>query len=289
MINVFILNWKSARQVERCLTGVCQSTSTDFRILLIDNFSSLEEAERICAIRDKFKDKAEIHFVGNDSNLGYSGGNNKGYEFLKQHGLGGDILILNPDVSLEPDTLGKMAAALREEVGIVSVRTKDRDGRILYDAIRMVGLHQRRIVTDKDEIDTDYSQGSCILVKRGMVDRIGLFDERFFLYFEEVDLSLRVKKLNQRLLSITTTSIVREKNADSCQPLAYYYCARNGRLMRQKYPGTFTLANYFYFVFRLCASSLKYVCHFRVFLSIWCNIMCGIRHSMLNNYGPKPA
>ncbi len=127
--------------------------------------------------------------------------------------LSGHILIINPDIIISRNTICEMGKVLTDEVGIVSVRTVNTDGKILFDAIKLKGLLQKNIMSNKETIETDYSQGSCMLINRKVVNEIGLFDERFFIYWEEVDFSLRTRKLKAKLISITTSHIIKSNNS----------------------------------------------------------------------------
>ena len=180
----------------------------------------------------------EIHLVLNNDNLGYAEGNNKGYEYLKSNFLKGDILILNPDIIVQTNTLEKMKKTLHldNSIGGVMVRTKDfKSQNILYDYIKMNGLCQKHLVTSKDIVKTDYLAGSCMLLKRDIIDKIGLFDKRFFMYWEEVDLSFRIKRLGYDVVSTTKTFVYRKPNDTSRSLNMHYYMNRNAIFIYKKY------------------------------------------------------
>ena len=164
-------------------------------------------------------------------------GNNRGYEYLRQNNLDGDILILNPDVLISENTLEQLKIVLdsNNTVGAVMCRTVDDREKILYDYISMDGLDQKWLISDRDFVATDYVAGSCMLLKREVIDKIGLFNEKFFMYWEEVDLSFRIKKFGFKLFSTIQTKIVRKENDKSRSFNMNFYMTRNLFLMKKLY------------------------------------------------------
>lgn len=287
MINIFILNWNNAEATKGCLNSIISSSDNNFRVILINNFSSHSDLIEIENIYRDYKSKIEIYLIENETNLGYTGGNNEGFRFLKTNNLSGDILILNPDVLISENTISEMKKALTEKVGIVTVRTLNSHGKILFDAKKLKGFSQKDIITDKQSMPTDYSQGSCMLIKRGIADKTGLFDERFFLYWEEVDFSLRVKKQGEKLISITTTQIIKKNNSYARQSEVFYYSVRNARLIKEKHPDLFSNLSYVCYLLRIFLLSVKYLFKPRLLLSVLSNYFFALHDSYLKNYYAK--
>lgn len=281
------MNWDSAEEVNDCLRCIYNSDTTTFRIILINNYSTENDLHRIRSLYHIWMKKLEIYLIENESNLGYSGGNNSGLRFLIKQNMEGDILILNPDIIISQNTFSEMIRALDGQTGIVTVRTLDQDGKILYDAIRLKGFLQKYIITECSMIDTDYSQGSCMLIGRMDAETTGLFDERFFLYWEEVDLSLRIKALKRKLVSVTTTQIVKRRNSNKRKADSFYYSMRNARLVRQKHPESFSAMDYFKYVIWIVIISIKQIKNPGLFLKIFGNICCGLSDSSKNLYYSK--
>jgi len=180
-----------------------------------------------------------------------------------------------------------MLKFLDPETGIVTARTKDSHGRILYDAMRLRGFFQRKIITNEKVILTDYSQGSCILINRKIIDKTGIFDERFFLYWEEVDLSLRISQAGWKLKAVTGVSVTRSSNKDERQPDVFYYSVRNARLIKEKHPQRFSNSGYFIYLVWLTMVSIKYILRPVLFVNILQNICSGIADSFRNRYFEK--
>lgn len=245
MINILILNWNSSSEVDASINQILKSDYTNYRILLIDNFSRQEDIDNLKIIYEKYKNTCEIYLILNDKNYGYAGGNNKGYEYLVANNYDGNILILNPDIKITNNTLFELNAALCGNAGGVMCKTLNFDTSIMYDCIKLRGLSQKWLTTTKALVETDYLAGSCMLLNREVIDKTGLFDERFFLYWEEVDLSLRIKKYGYKILSTTNTHIYRENNSDERSIMSLYYLNRNIFLLKENnHIGNYDLIKY---------------------------------------------
>ncbi|OXX43713.1 glycosyl transferase family 2, partial [Vibrio sp. V17_P4S1T151] len=213
MINIFILNWNSANDIDELLNSLTFSSNKAFRVILIHNGTN--DWDELVDLSIKYSNEFEIHVVNNNDNFGYAGGNNAGFNYLSNNDIDGDLLILNPDVVLDKTTIDELVLAKNseEDVGSVMVRTVE-DENIIYDSIVFSGFTQKySIYSTRSIISTDYCAGSCILIDREMVERVGLFDENYFLYWEEVDFSLRIMEEGYKLLSTTKSQIRRKKNS----------------------------------------------------------------------------
>jgi GT2 family glycosyltransferase len=284
MINIFILNWRSVDKTKNCLKYILSSKDQNFRIVLINNFSEDSDIIELKNIYSYYKEQIEIYLVENTSNLGYAGGNNSGFRFIEEKNLSGDILILNPDILVSSDTIGEMRKALAYNVGIVTPRTLNTNGEILYDAIKLTGFLQRKIVSKNTIVCSDYSQGACMLISREVLRKVGLFDERFFLYWEEVDFSLRVREKGYKLVSVTSARVIREKNPSVRQPLSFYYSIRNARLIKTKHPKVFSNFKYVIYLGYMLLLIFKYSFRPTYFVELWYNYFSGLRDSFRNKY-----
>ncbi|WP_105253996.1 glycosyltransferase family 2 protein [Pseudoalteromonas sp. T1lg75] len=233
MINVLILNWNSAAEVATLVQSLSMSVGAKYRIILIHNATNDEQELR--AIPDKYSD-IEFHVVINETNLGYAGGNNAGYEYLRQQSLDGDLVVINPDVSVAPNTLHELQkASLRDHVGLVMCRTYDTNGQHLYDYIRLDGFINKYHFSESLTIDTDYAAGSCLYIKRAAADQCGLFDADFFMYWEEVDLAFRYRDYGYKSISTTKTKIIRAPNPISRSENAIYFSVLNSKRIKDRY------------------------------------------------------
>lgn len=263
MINVLLLNWNSSQDIDLSIENILDSDYENFRIILIDNFSKEEDINNLKIIYEKFHNLCEIHLLLNGENYGYAGGNNRGYEYLLDNNLDGDILVLNPDVTISTNTLFELKNSLYENIaGGVMCKTLKPEGTLMYDYIKLNGYFQKWLSASPETIETDYLAGSCMLLKREAIDNIGLFDESFFMYWEEVDLSFRIKKIGLKLISTTTTEIVRKENPPERNVNAIYYATKNSIKLYKKHD-CFKLYSLFFYLSYSFLSVVKQIIIFK--------------------------
>ena len=285
MINIIIVNWNSSSALLDCLRSICKSDNYNFRVILIDNNSEKSDFDNLRNIYSEFNKIISIELLISSENLGYAGGNNYGIRYINSCNYDGDILILNPDVVLYPYTLSAMQDSLTDNVGIVTPRTFKESGEIDYDIIQLRGFQCYKIISPYQIVNSDFSQGSCMLISRNIFDTIGLFDENYFLYWEEFDFSLRVKSTGKSLITNTAAHIIRKSNDIIRQPMAFYYSVRNAKLIYKKYPNFFSLTSYLMYVLYLFTLIFKFIFVPKIFImSLYC-FYRGIIDSLFNKYG----
>ncbi len=286
-LNIIIVNWNSSAALRRCLASIACSDFPSFRVIVVDNASSGEELRSLSSIENEYRE-FQVHFVRNTKNRGYAGGNNAGLQYLVDHKLDGELLILNPDAEVQPDTLRVMAAAVGEDVGIVTPRIVTPSGKVLFDWIRLIGYRQQHIIEPLGaRVNTDVSQGTCMLIRRSLCENIGLFDERFFLYWEEVDLSLRARAAGYRLIAVNGTSVKKAENAASRIPPCLYYSIRNARLIRTLHPWHFSKRGYLLYLISIAALSFKLVGRPELLLKAVSSVWEGLRDGINGCYGAR--
>ncbi|NAX43252.1 MULTISPECIES: glycosyltransferase family 2 protein [unclassified Vibrio] len=287
MINIFILNWNSANDIDELLNSLTFSSNKAFRVILIHNGTN--DWDELVDLSIKYSNEFEIHVVNNNDNFGYAGGNNAGFNYLSNNDIDGDLLILNPDVVLDKTTIDELVLAKNseEDVGSVMVRTVE-DENIIYDSIVFSGFTQKySIYSTRSIISTDYCAGSCILIDREMVERVGLFDENYFLYWEEVDFSLRIMEEGYKLLSTTKSQIRRKKNSTERSSNAYYYFIRNSFLLRKKFPLNRGNVCHFWFIIKAIFSSF-YKSVAELNFNYLTSSVKGLFDGINENYGKRP-
>lgn len=286
-INIIVVNWNDSETIRKCLPSIMASEHPSFRVIVVDNGSNAEELIAFGILEEKFKGTC-VHFVRNAENRGYCGGNNAGLQYILDNHFDGDVMILNPDVEMEQNTLSIMAAAMVEGVGIVTPRVVHPSGKILFDGIRLAGYRQEHVIGDAGmPVSTDFAQGTCMLIRRSLIEQIGLFDERFFFYWEEVDLSIRAKKAGFKLAVANQTKITKSDNPIEKVPTCFYYSVRNARLIGRKHPSSFTRAGYILYVATVAALSTKLIHRPRLYIRALASVLDGLRDGMAERYGKR--
>jgi GT2 family glycosyltransferase len=288
MINVLIVNWNSGEKCLQLVTSLVKSENVAFRIVLIDNDSIESNHIFLTKCQDLARfNHVEFHLINNTSNLGYAGGNNAGFDYLKYENLAGDILILNPDVTLQPNTLSVMSNVLNQgEIAGVMVRTITEGGKLMYDYFSLNGFVQEWLCAkDNQIVETDYLAGSCMLLNRKLIDRFGLFDDSFFLYWEEVDLSLRLKNSGFRLMSTNETFIIRSDNELDRKSNSILYLIRNSFKLLKNH-SNLTGVNLVWYLIRMFVSSV-FISIKTFNLSFLINYLKGFASGCYSYFSPK--
>src|SRR5512138_3034202 len=193
MISVIILNFNGKRYLEKCLSSLESQTYRDFEVIVVDNASSDGSVDYLKA------GFPLVRIVENKKNLGFAGGTNSGIRRAE----GEYILTLNNDTQVDRRFLECLAEPMQSDksVGVCASKMLLPDGRINSAGICLSrsGAAWDRGIFEQDHGQYDCQQevfGACAgaaLYRKEMLDEIGLFDEDFFLYMEDVDLAFRAK------------------------------------------------------------------------------------------------
>jgi GT2 family glycosyltransferase len=239
-VAVVILNYKVADLVLKCVDSVKNSSYQEKLIIVVDNNSNDHLA-------DKLQLSKELIFIQSKENSGYTGGNNLGIkEALKQKA--DYILVLNPDTEVEKDTIKILVEkAEKLEVGILCPKIYFSDSKTIWfaggimDYANVLGSNRGVDEEDTGQFDKDEEMdlvtGACMLVRAEVFEKIGLFDENYFLYYEDTDFCFRAKKAGFKIMYIHN-AIVYHKNAQTTKlgsPLQDYFITRNRMLFASKF------------------------------------------------------
>jgi len=225
-VSLVIVNWNTRTELESCLRSFATtSKSVAVEIIVVDN-ASVDGSPAM--VRSEFPD---VHLIANSDNKGFAGGVNQGIRAA----LGKYIFVLNSDIVSQEGTLLKLIAAMdaSPEVGAIAPRLINSDGSLqkdffrklptllqvllFYTALSNVAKSQPRLVrkyfeetTDElvPEYDVQQIPGGCIMVRREVIDRVGMMDEQFVLFFEDVDWCYRIREGGWKLRIINTVSMI---------------------------------------------------------------------------------
>jgi GT2 family glycosyltransferase len=233
-VGVVIINWNNARETLNCLRSLQKLAHPDCSILVVDNGSSDDSVQ---AIRAAFP---EVEILETGANLGYTGGNNAGMRKLLQREIDW-IFLLNNDAWLNPHALDEMVGLGEKDptIGII--------GPLVYHANPPNSIQSAGGLIDRtwrsshrgmNQLDTgqfqkpdevDWVSGCALLARRTMIDQIGLLDERFFMYYEELEWCLRAKKNGFKVILTPKAHVWHSGVSPDYQPKPYitYYTTRN--------------------------------------------------------------
>ncbi len=226
-LSIVIVNYNVKHFLEQCLLSVRKAmVGLDVEVFVVDN-NSVDSSQTM--IREKFPD---VHLIANKDNKGFSRANNQAI----QKANGKYILLLNPDTVVEDDTFKKIIAFMDEhpDAGGLGVKMIDGKGNFLPESKR--GLPRPNVAfykisglarlfpksktfgkyhlgyLDKDQIhEVDVLSGAFMLLRKSVLDEIGLLDETFFMYGEDIDLSYRITKAGYKNYYFPKTRIIHYK------------------------------------------------------------------------------
>jgi len=196
--NVFaiVLNYNGGTDVIKCLKSLYRSDYPSLEIVVVDNDSKDGSLE---TIKNLFQ-KSPI--IKNSVNLGFATGNNVGIRFALEK-FADYIFLLNNDAAVESDTISRLVAYAEKNpaCGIASpLILKEKNGSVWFAGGKILWTKMRAVhepyAGQKTAFPTQYASGCAMLVRKEVFKKIGLFDEDYFLYYEDADFSLRAKKEN---------------------------------------------------------------------------------------------
>lgn len=235
-VAVIVLNWNGLEDTSACLASLGRVDYPSFRVVVVDNGSTDGSPARLL---ERFPNVTLIEL---ERNLGYAGGNNAGLRHAIEMGVD-YALLLNNDTEVAPEFLRQLVETAEADprVGMV--------GPTIYyydhpDVIWSAGgaIDWRRGKTwmvclnepDRGQCGTeprivDFVTGCAMLVRREVMERVGLLDERFFLYYEEVEWCTRARRAGFKVLHLPAAHVWHKIPLDARgdSPEVHYYMTRN--------------------------------------------------------------
>lgn len=223
-LSIIIVCFNSREVLLPCLESIWKALpSFPFEVILVDNGSkdnSVQEVNR------RFQ---EVIIIQSGSNAGYAGGNNIG--FAKARGQ--YVLFLNPDTIIHQGTFDRLVGRADSDpnIGIVGPAVQHADGTRQVSCLRAPSIREAlakafwlyripgymkaygfpgeyREDQYKGEMEVDVITGCCLLARKAILDEVGVFDEEYFVYFEEIDLCERVRNHGYKIFYDPSASIV---------------------------------------------------------------------------------
>lgn len=235
-----IVHWNRLNDTLECLESLCQQTYPNLHLVVIDN-NSPDKGYQVIA--ERFP-QAEI--LRNSKNMGAAGGYNTGLRHALEKNAD-YVLVLNNDTLLDPKAIELMVEACQPaEVGMVSPmvyyasepdKIWSAGGSVSPLTLEMTDDHGRnRQFTGITE--RDFLTACAMLIKRPTLQKVGIFDELFFWYYDDSDLSLRVKQAGYKNLLVPQAKIwhkVSRSSGGSDSPLERYYMGLSSILFFRKH------------------------------------------------------
>ena len=237
-ISVIIVNYNGKKYNDACIASILNSTIKEqLRIVVVDNFSTDDSLE---ALRGKWGAHKQVHILALDDNYGFSKANNEGIRYSMEQGID-YYFLLNNDTEIEPDTIERMFLSGQEKNAIVVPKVLYADRRdviwcaggtftpVIKKTVQS-GFNQR----DNGQYDKSgaclFANGCAFLLSRQIVEKIGFLDERFFLYYEDVEYSMRAARNNIGVYYCAEAVVYHKVNGSTGgneKPANAYYITRN--------------------------------------------------------------
>lgn len=222
-LSIICVNWNSFDYMRDCLTSIYANiTNLDFEVIIVDNASSDGKTQLL------EKEFPQVTLVRSDRNLGFAGANNLGYE----HSSGESLLFLNPDTIV----MGRAVTAMLEslsllpDAGIVGCRLLNSDLSVQTSCIQrfptiinqVLDLEWLRLRWPKlafwgiaplfsdlqEPANVEVVSGACLMIKRHVFEKVGLFSPEYFMYAEDVDLCYKVRQIGLMSYYVNSASVL---------------------------------------------------------------------------------
>ena len=232
-LSIIIVNWNVCALLRRCLASIdVGGDDLSIEVIVVDNASSDDSVQMVK------REFPWVKLIVSQENLGYAGGNNLGAKEFR----GRYLLILNPDTEIVRNALQKMVAYLKAHpaVGAVGPQLLNSDGSVQSSRRRFPGLataffkdapfiwrwfpdnrfvraHTMADLPDGEIQPVDWLVGAAIMTRREVWQAVGAFDERFFMYSDEVDWCHRCQDLGWEIHYLPTAQIVHHHRGSAYQ------------------------------------------------------------------------
>lgn len=246
VVNV-ILNTNRRQDTLDCLASLAQSTYPNHRSIVLDNQST---DGSVAAIRTGFP---AVHIISLTSNRGYAGNNNVGIEAAM--GIGADwVFVLNEDTVVDAACLEHLVRIGESDpqIGIVGPMVYHHDEPdVIQSAGGLLGPTWESIHAGRDEPDrgqfphprqVEWISGCGILVRRGVIEQVGMIDSRFYYYWEETEWCVRAGQAGWKVMHVPAAKLWHKgvQRDHRPKPSVTYYSTRNRLLLLAKHRAPFT-------------------------------------------------
>jgi GT2 family glycosyltransferase len=229
-LSIIIVTWNSQEYIRNCLDSIFLSSGNfNSEVIAVDNGSS-DQTTKI--VEELYP---HVNLIQNKTNLGYAKANNQGIEEAR----GEYILLLNPDTQVLEDALSLMHEFMEQnqKVGALGPKLLNPD-RTVQSSCRefptfstliweFLGISQlfpkskvfgrwRMGYFDFDKLkEVDQPMGSCLMLRRKILEDVGIFDENFEMFFNDVDLCYRIKKSGWKIYFYPDAKVIHHKGAST--------------------------------------------------------------------------
>lgn len=293
-VSIILVNWNGSKDTIKCIESINKSHFNDYRIIVVDNGSTEENLRILKSTNLKF-DLYEAK-----KNLGYTGGNNlgisKAMELETEY-----VMLLNNDTLIEEDAITKLlnSADNKKDVGIFSPKiyfypeidliwSADTKFNKLTLIGKMIGYKKSDLDKYNHSKFVDYVTGCAMLIRKEVIEKIGILDDNFFATCEDIDYCLRAKSYGYNILYEAGATVYHKEAASSGSydsPQYIYYTTRGYFILHNKWAKNIIhlFFTHFYYLIYCSKRILSFI--FRGNLKGVLAIFLAIIDSILGRYG----
>lgn len=228
LVYIIVLNWNGKDDTLECLRSIRHISYTNYKIILVDNASGDGTVD---SVRSEFPD---VQIIVNASNLRYAGGNNVGIRSALAQGAQ-YILLLNNDTTVDPHFLTELTEAMNREstAGMAGPKIYyyDDPKRIWFAGGKIdwwrgwfshVGIREIDRGQHDTVRETDFITGCCLMVRREVIEKVGMLDEAYYIYGEDADWCIRAVYAGYKLLYVPKGKIWHKLSVASGGHLSWF-------------------------------------------------------------------
>lgn len=257
LVYILLLNYNRLNDTIECVNSLKRIHYSNYKIVIVDNCST----DNSFPMLEEKLDEIELHQTG--ENVGYTGGINFGLKIIKEKNAD-YILVLNNDTIVEKDFLNNLIVAMEKNsaagAACGTILAEHDQNKIWYaggsiNKLRGIAIHDYKdkniSFLPSENVITEFVTGCMILLRNEILETVGYEDERFFMYLDDIEYSLRIQAKGYLLLYVPKSIIYHKVFGEKENPFKLYYSVRNRLLLINtafEYPHRLVARLYFYLV-----------------------------------------
>tara|TARA_B110000459_G_scaffold52506_1_gene58483 strand:- start:26 stop:925 length:900 start_codon:yes stop_codon:yes gene_type:complete len=272
-IAIIIVNWKQYQLTKLCLYSLQKIKYDNYQIILIDNESNPKELKKIKNQFDK------IITFPNQKNLGFTGANNVGIEYAIKNEFK-YVMLINNDTEVEKNFINPLIEVLEKNQNfgaaqplILNYYNRNKVWSAGGFLNKFFGYTYVIKSPEGIKKNIDWITGCCFFLRTDVIKKIGLLDEKFFAYYEDVDWSIRIKNAGYDLAFVKSSVVYHhgskssknESNEGTLSPFVHYLNIRNHIFLLRKNKDVFNSVGVLFFqFFKIVSYSVYFIVRVRI-------------------------
>jgi len=268
-VAVIIVNWKKYTITSKCIESVFKCNYSNYEIILVDNES---DDSKLSTLKRK-----NITTISNSKNEGFSKANNQGIDYAIKNNFD-YVLMLNNDTIVKSNLIDVLVrTAQAKKISAIQPLILNHNGQKIWNGGGKINYFFGTFFSSNKASNSykiiDWFTGCCCLFETKLFVEIGKLDERFFAYYEDVDLSLRIKKNGYKIGFTSQTELIHLESASSkletsnegsLNPYVHYLNIKNHILVFRKHIKMFNPIGFIIFqIIKILSYSSYFILRFR--------------------------